>query len=168
MKQVTRREEAGKIDVEISFSNKQGFVFGVRGVTLKFSSRGMSDDMHRKVSRVFNEFFHRSTLKVAISVKFNMIENLCNRANDLGDFLKNWTEQRLYAMPLTVTDVDPPPPQKQPTKKEKPKPERKRGSLAPAFQPKYTYPDDITTPEAKKKYRAMARAAARKEKANVG
>ena len=95
-----------------------------------------------------------------------MIENLCNRSRDLSDFLKNWNEQRLYAMPLDVTDVDPPPPEKPMPKgkKEKPKVERSPKTLAPQFQPKYTYPPDIVTPREKKKYRATMRAKARKEK----
>lgn len=163
-----RKEDAGKIDVTIFFDHGKEFTFGVRGVTLRFSSKGFDDTTHRKVSRVLHEFFHRSTLKVSITIKFNMIQNLCNRAKDLHDFLKNWTEQRLYAMPLEVTDVDLPPPPKPTNKKEaKPKAERKRGNLAPAFQPKYTYPDDIVTPEQKKKFRAMSRAAKKKEVANA-
>jgi hypothetical protein len=165
MSKVTRKEQAGKIDVSVTFDNRKGFTFGVRGVTLRFASDQVDDTTHRKVSRVFDEFFHRSTLKVPISVKFNMIENLCTRAKDFSDFLKNWSEQRLYAMPQEVTEIDPPPPEK-PSEKAKKAKEAKPRNLAPQFHPKYTYPDNIVTAREKKKYRAMMRAKARKEKEN--
>ena len=161
-----KQEGANKIDVSVSFANKQGFTFGIRGTTWRFASDNVGDDMHRRISRVFHSFVERPTLKISPEAKFNQIQNLCNRCADLSDFLKRFTEHNIYHMPnLSVTDVDLPPPQKaQPAPKVKVKAERKRGNLAPAFQPKYTYPADIVTPEQKKKYRAMSRAAAKKDK----
>lgn len=167
-----RKEAQNKIDVQVRFANKVGFTFGIRGTTWRFASDNVSEELHRKVSRIFHAFVERPTLKIPASDKLTMVQNLCNRAKDYSDFLVNWTEQRLYAMPQHLTDIDPvpepkPAPPAKPEKKPRVVTEKQLRNLTSAFQAKYTYPADIDTPEAKKKYRAMMRAEAKKGNANA-
>ena len=172
---ITRNEDFNKIELKIDFGQKRDVIFSLKGSTYSVSTKGLPDETHSRLSAMWQQYATRDTLKVAALLKFNQVENLARSCKDFSDVLLRFNEQEIYRMPLSVaavTDTKHTQPEKpvkeKPVKADKKarasKPQKVTSGEKQGGKTQYVYPEGMTADE-KKKFRAAARAKAKKETA---
>lgn len=172
---ISRNEDFGKIELKIDFGQKRDVIFCLKGSTYSVSTKGLPDETHSRLSKMWQQYATRDTLKVAALLKFNQVENLARSCKDLSEFLQRFNEHEIYRMPLSIAEVtDTAHTQAEKPVKEKPvkadkkahasKPQKIEPGKNREVKTQYDYPEGMTADE-KKKFRAAARAKAKKEAA---
>lgn len=186
---ISRNEDFGKIELKIDFGQKRDVIFCLKGSTYSVSTKGLPDETHSRLSKMWQQYATRDTLKVAALLKFNQVENLARSCKDLSEFLQRFNEHEIYRMPLSIAEVT----DTAHTQAEKPallkrtqaaidkatktlenayaraakkkahasKPQKIEPGKNREVKTRYDYPEGMTADE-KKKFRAAARAKAKK------
>lgn len=167
---ISRNEDFGKIELKIDFGQKRDVIFCLKGSIYSVSTKNLPDETHSRLSKMWQQYATRDTLKVAALLKFNQVENLARSCKDLSEFLQRFNEHEIYRMPLSIAEVT----DTAHTQAEKPvkadkkarasKPQEVTSGKNREVKTQYDYPEGMTADE-KKKFRAAARAKAKKEAA---
>lgn len=172
-----RETDFDKIKIKVLVGDKMDATFSIKGGVYKFSSKGLTDREHELLSKGYNAFVHNKDIRLPPSIKFNMIENLIHGHDNLSSLVRGFTEDNLSASGQFV------PVNALPVTKGKQRMERNvnkevkkttreimdriKTERAPAQSSaaKYVYPEGMSQDE-KRKFRAKARAEARKQTAD--
>lgn len=176
-----RSTDFDKIKIKVVLGEKVDVTFITTGGSFKFSSFGLTDDQHRKISDAFREFVEDKMIKLPPSLKFNKIENFAINARSKPDFLVHFTANNLHLSSQSVPVPDAPKrqsnriagrgtnsqqtPKKETVRNIMDRIKKERASAPSKAAAKYVYPEGMSQ-EDKRRFRAKARAEARKQAAD--
>jgi len=165
---MTEREtDFDKIKVKALIGDKVDATFSIKGGVYKFSSKGLTDREHQSLSEAYRGFVENKDIKLPPSIKFNMIENLLREFSTLSELVRYFTVDALsIASPSLAAPEDKP--KRKPKETVRQTMDRIKKERAPAQSKaaaKYVYPEGMSQ-EDKRRFRAKARAEARKQAAD--
>lgn len=171
-----RETEFDKIKVKVLIGEKRDAVFSIKGGTYKFSSKGLTDREHDLLSKAFHRFVENKDIRLPPSIKFNMIENCIHGFDSLSTLVRGFTEDSISVSgqyfptqeaKKIIKDVHKKTKERLNKETVRQTMDRIKEERAPAQSKaaaRYDYPDGMS-PEEKKRFRAKARAEARKRTA---
>ena len=170
-----RETEFDKIKVKVLIGDKIDATFSIKGGTYKFSSKGLTDREHELLSKAYRGFVENKDIKLPPSIKFNMIENCIHKFSSLPELVEGFTTDEISVtgqyFPLNVANQiigEVHMKRKKERETVRQTMDRIKKERAPARSKaasKYVYPEGMSS-EDKRRYRAKARAEARRQTAD--
>lgn len=172
-----RETEFDKIKVKVLIGDKIDATFSIKGGTYKFSSKGLTDREHELLSKAYRGFVENKDIKLPPSIKFNMIENCIHQFSSLSELVEGFTEDSISVSgqyfptqeaKKIIKDVHRKAKERLSTETVRQTMDRIKKERAPARSKaasKYVYPEGMSS-EDKRRYRAKARAEARRQTAD--
>lgn len=170
-----RETEFDKIKVKVLIGDKIDATFSIKGGTYKFSSKGLTDREHELLSKAYRGFVENKDIKLPPSIKFNMIENCIHKFSSLSELVEGFTTDEISIsgqyFPLNVANQiigevhmklkkD-----RETVRQTMDRIKKERAPARSKAASKYVYPEGMSS-EDKRRYRAKARAEARRQTAD--